>query len=562
MLDRKKFIKTTVITAGAILSTGYSYAFESFSIAAKKPELPGADYFLHGVASGDPLESQIIIWTRISGATDPVISVIWIIAGDEACANIIQSGIAKTSSLEDYCIKVDINNLTLKTTYYYRFIYNDIKSPIGKTKTSANDDNELQLAVISCSDFSAGYYNALGNIAKREELDAVVHLGDYIYEGTFRDFDSKNNVDEDEYEATHFNRTREWWLHYYRRRYSLNRLDPDLQAAHKTHPFITIWDDHEISNNAWKDGAQGHNEQRDGDWNIRKGAARQVYAEWMPIRGNAEKIYRTIRFGNLADLILLDTRIEGRDKQVSNTSDPALFLPDRTILGKEQKQWLFAQLNNSSSRWKLLGSQVIFSQIDVKWANIGGHFADKVSVLESTLLDYWEGYPVERDTVINHISANKINNVIIMSASMHCALAFNVTARATKFSRKGENATYDSSTGKGSVAVEFAAPSITSANFDEKMDKFYANTFQSMINKKLPLPLNYNPNPNLKFADLQRHGYYILKLTADKAESSFYFTDELQKRTSAEKLAAVLFTKSGQNMLQNANIGNHNNFLL
>ncbi len=172
-------------------------------------------------------------------------------------------------------------------------------------------------------------------------------------------------------------------------------------------------------------------------------------------------------------------------------------------------------------------------------AAFGGQFADKVKVFENTTLDYWEGYPVERDEVINHISKNKLSNLIILSASMHCAFAFDVTKRATKHSRKGEQPTYDATTGKGSVGVEFAAPSITSENFDEKIGTFYASAFQSYLNKKLPQPLGYNPNPHIKYVDLQRHGYYILNITKEGAEAEFYFVDTILNRSTREELAEV-----------------------
>jgi alkaline phosphatase D len=363
-------------------------------------------------------------------------------------------------------------------------------------------------------------------------------------------FDPTATIPIDHFESTHFNRNKQYWLRYYRVRYATNHLDADLQAAHQAHPFITIWDDHEIANNTWKDGAQGHDPGTDGPWEIRKAAARQAYAEWLPIRGDATKIYRSFRFGKMAELVMLDTRLEGRDQQIYNSEHPELFAAERTLLGKEQKAWLFEKLGASICQWKIIANQVIFSEFNVAWANIGGRFTDKVVQLQNALLDYWQGYPAERDEIIHHIASRKLNNVVILSASMHCALAFDVTRRATKFSRKGEASTYDPSNGNGSVAVEFAATSITSDNFDEKMGKMYAGTFQSLINKKLPQPLNYNPNPHLKFVDLQRHGYTILKLSKERAEAEFYFVNEIGTRTSKESLAATWHTKSGKNRLE------------
>lgn len=544
MLDRRTFIKDTTLTAGSLLS---SAILPVGKLTDHNRQSEGS--FSFGVASGDPLSSQVVIWTRVSPSKEGPVSVKWFVSKDIGFKQIVQSGEAGTDAQTDYTVKIDISGLLPSTTYYYRFSLNDVTSPTGRTKTLPSSGvDKLQFAVVSCSNYSAGYYNALASITLKKDLDAVIHLGDYIYEGTTRSFAPQNKFSQDDFEETHFNRTREWWLHYYRKRYAINRLDTDLQSAHQTHPFIVVWDDHEIANNAWKEGAQAHNEEQDGDWEVRKSAAKQAYAEWMPIRGNASRIFRSIKFGNLAELILLDTRLEGRDQQIYDVHDLTLFDDGRTMLGKEQKEWLLNKLDTSQCQWKLIGSQVIFSEFNVKW--LSNFFSNEEKILQKTLLDYWEGYPAERDTIINHISKQNIKNVVILSASMHCALAFDVTLRATKYSRNGQASTYDAKTRKGSIAVEFATTSITSENFDEKMGNFYANTFESLINKKLPAPLNFNPNPHLKFADLQKHGYYILKISKEKAEAHFYFVDHLQKKITGEKCKAIWHTKTGSNFLE------------
>jgi alkaline phosphatase D len=551
MVDRRNFIKNTALTASAILSSTFSTACGEGGLEFSEVNKPAVKPFLHGVASGDPLHDRVIIWSRVTPEKEEAVEVRWQLSNEQSFEKVLQSGVITTGPDTDYTLKIDVENLAPSTTYYYQFIFDNKKSGIGITKTTAQtSDKKIKLAVVSCSDYSAGYYNALARIAERKDLDAVVHLGDYIYEGLARMFDPNATIPIDHFEDVYFNRNKQWWLRFYRVRYATNRLDADLQAAHQAHPFITIWDDHEIGNNTWKDGAQGHDPEKDGPWEIRKNAAKQAYAEWLPIRGDASKIYRSIRFGNMAELILLDTRLEGRDQQIYSAEHPDLFAAQRTLLGKEQKQWLLQKLDASPCQWKIVANQVIFSEVNVQWANFAGRFTQQIQYLQGALLDYWEGYPAERDEVINHIAKNKLNDVVILSASMHCALAFDVTSRATKNSRKGESATYDGATGKGSVAVEFAAPSITSDNFDEKMGKLYAGTFESLINRKLPHPLNYNPNPHMKFVDLQRHGYTILTLSRDRAEANFYFVNDLGTRTSKETLGASWHTKTGKNRLE------------
>ena len=153
----------------------------------------------------------------------------------------------------------------------------------------------------------------------------------------------------------------------YRTRHSFYKLDPDLRAIHQQHPFITVWDDHETANDSYKDGAENHDEATEGDWQTRKSTAKDVYFEWMPIRDNADnQIYRNISYGDLMDLILLDTRIEGRVKQVDSLADPTYKDPSRTMLGETQKAWYKEQLSNSTAQWKIVGNQVIFSPFNTR----------------------------------------------------------------------------------------------------------------------------------------------------------------------------------------------------
>lgn len=540
-ISRKNFIRTGAIATGALLKPGLAPALFS------NEDSP----FRHGVASGDAGEDNVILWSRISLIENTEQMVEWQIADDPAFSRTLQKGNLYTGPEKDFTLKIDVTGLEQVRKYYYRFVYKNHYSPTGVAKTTGWTEGSLRnFAVISCSDYSAGYYNALAAIACRKDVNAVICLGDYIYEGTKRRFEQNSAYDENEFEATHFNRNRDWWLQFYRYRYAITRMDKDMQAVHAAHVFYTVWDDHEIANNTWKDGAQGHNPEHDGSWEDRVSAARQAYSEWMPIRGRADKIYRSVRFGSEAELFFLDTRLEGREKQVQNIRDPELFRKDRTLLGADQKNWLLESISKSTSQWKIIANQVIFSEINIKWANAGGLFADKYAELESTLLDYWEGYPAEKDAIISHIKSKKLNDVLILSASMHCALAFDVTARPTRYTRLNEAPSYNPATGNGSIAVEFATPSITSANFDDRSGKMFANLFQNMINKKIPEPIGYNPNPHLKYADLQQHGYFILQLSKKQAIASYYFTDQLLERSVKEHKGAVLAVQSGKSRVQ------------
>lgn len=269
--------------------------------------------FYHGVASGDPLASQVILWTRITPDTPGDVEVIWQIATDPQMQKIVNSGVVVTNEAKDYTVKVDADGLQPATTYYYHFSALGKNSLTGRTRTAptANVDN-LRFAVVSCSNYQNGYFNAYGNIAERNDIDAVIHLGDYIYEYATGEFGYSDKIG-----RTHQPSNEIITLEDYRIRYSYYRLDPKLRRLHQQLPFITVWDDHEFANDAYKDGAQNH-QSNEGNWGTRKGNAFKAYFEWMPVRTNtlaSNRIYRKISYGNLVDLIMLDTRIEGREEQ-------------------------------------------------------------------------------------------------------------------------------------------------------------------------------------------------------------------------------------------------------
>jgi alkaline phosphatase D len=506
--------------------------------------------FPYGVASGDPTADRVILWTKIAGKpTQEAIRVTWLVAKDADMKTVVKSGVMLAQVTSDFTVKVDVTGLEPATRYYYRFLVENHPSVTGTTKTAPMGDvSALNFAVVSCSNYAEGYFGALANIADRTNLDAVIHLGDYIYESTERDFETRSNEALANLAAQASKpSTKAGWLTYYRVRYALTRLDSTMRRAHQVLPFISVWDDHETADNAYANGASGHHVREDGSWEDRKAAAKQAYFEWMPIRGDKASIYRSLKFGNLLELILLDTRLEGRDQQIYEASSPQLLSPGRTLLGQKQLSWLLNKLKTSSARWKVIGNQVIFSPINVGWAKVGP-FSSQVEELENNLLDYWQGYPNERDSIIHFLHQEAISNVVWLSASMHCSLAFDIVLKPDR--TVGEQA--DSSTQKGSqsVAVEFATPSISSANFDEKIGSLFTNAFESKLNQMLPPPFGFNPNPHLKFVDLDEHGYFILELSKQKAQASWYFISNKYDPHPEEKLIEAWYTQDKGNRLE------------
>ncbi|MFM8834885.1 MAG: alkaline phosphatase D family protein, partial [Cytophagales bacterium] len=301
--------------------------------------------FYHGVASGDPLSDRVIIWTRVTPEDSlPYISVKWQIANDENFSTVLTSDSVVTNPAKDYTVKIDVTGLQPDQIYFYRFSALGKTSIVGRTKTApVNAKDSLKFAVVSCANWEWGYFNPYDKIADRPVLDAVLHLGDYIYEYGVANYGDTTigrwNIPPHEIVS----------LKDYRTRYSLYRLDKGLRRVHQQHPMIAIWDDHEVANNATVTGAQNH-QPEEGDYQKRKAAARQTYYEWMPIRENQE-LYRSFSFGPLADVVMLDERLAGRDPEITDPQSPDLNKTERSMLGAKQLQWFEEKLKSSQATW-------------------------------------------------------------------------------------------------------------------------------------------------------------------------------------------------------------------
>src|SRR5690606_23357089 len=371
--SRRTFIRGAATTAIAWPLAGYAQG--------GPPRL-----FQHGVASGDPLADRVVLWTRVTtppsrSAIGPV-EVTWQVAEDEALSRVVARGRTLARPDRDFTVKVDAAGLQPGRPYFYAFEAGGQRSPVGRTRTFAENGVErLRLAVMPCSNYAAGYFNAYRGVAERDDLDAVLHLGDYIYESAenaFADTRASGRARLPLGEAA--------TLDEYRRLYATYRSDPDLQAAHRRHPFIVVWDDHEIASNAWLGGADNHSP-RQGDWAVRLAAAYRAYVEWLPVREAPDgdrRLYRRFRAGDLADLIVLDTR-SLRDRQITTATASQLTDSARTLLGAAQEAWLFEQLRESAkarTRWRLLGQQVLFAPMSPTGQPLSA--------------DMWDGYPAAR----------------------------------------------------------------------------------------------------------------------------------------------------------------------
>ena len=542
--SRRNFLKTS---AASIFTVAVSSAITGCAQTLTNKPLSAIE-FKHGVASGDPLSNALIIWTRATTSQSNFeVTAAWELASDSQFKNIIRSGREQTDKSRDFTIKIDVQELAPSTEYFYRFMGLNKQSPIGRAKTlPINNIEQVKMAVVSCSNYPAGYFNAYTDAAKQKDLDVVLHLGDYIYEYPMGGY-ATENAEKIGRQLAADNSGEIITLSDYRKRYAIYRTDQGLQALHAAAPFIAIWDDHEVTNDTYKSGAENHTPD-EGDFFERRAAAIQAYYEWLPIRPpmgeQSPQIYRTFDFGNLISLHMLDTRVIARDKQLAYSDyknletkqmDVARFAsdlnnPNRQLLGNTQLNWLTSAITKSNAKWQVLGQQVlmtkmwlpteIFSQSDrtkipqvlkelvtIKKAVLANKAETpeqlaRVNTLMPYNLDAWDGYPSEREALYKSVTAlNK--KLVVVAGDTHNAW------HGTLKNAKGE-----------SVGVEFATPGVTSPG----MEHYLAlNTAQAkQMADSLSLLIN-----DLNYCDLSHRGYMLLTITKEQITSDWRYIDNI-----------------------------------
>jgi alkaline phosphatase D len=502
--------------------------------------------FYHGVASGDPQQNSVIIWTRVTTEVDGPVQVAYEMATDKEMTNIISSGNLTAHPDMDYCVKEDVMGLDPGTTYYYQFSYDGDKSIIGRTRTLPADGSKdhLRLAVISCVNYQWGFFNALERIAERDDLDAVIHMGDYIYEYSSEDYTHPDfgkffphNPDKEIVSMAD-----------YRLRYSQYRLDPMMIRMHQQHPMIAVWDDHESTNDSYRDGAENHQD-GEGEWSDRVDIATSVYAEWMPIRipdmNDKRKIYRSFKFGDMLDLYMMELRLTGKDQPAGSKAsgqaitdiDPielqTILSADVNMIDGEQFQWLTTGIISSSANWKIMGSSVMMVPFP-------GFFNP----------DAWDGYYTQREILFGTLLQAGTSNVGTISGDFHMSFATNLVSSA-----------YNDPANSQIVGFEFTTPSVTSANINEQslplvpiVDPATGDTtFVAPIDIRLPerSPLAQvlesdvvNGTPWFHYANSDQHGYMVLDVQEDRIQTDWFFVPILEK-SNIETSGASAVVNSG-----------------
>ena len=553
-ISRRELIQKSLFGFGALsLSTGFTGCNDSSDQETAALQVN----FEHGVASGDPLQDRVILWTRLTpNDSSARLQVTWEIALDQQFKQIIKTDKVTTTASQDFTVKVDATGLKPDQSYFYRFIFGDKTSPVGQTKTLPSSATKVSFAVCSCSNYPAGYFYVYREMAK-QNVDVVIHLGDYIYEYGADGYAAEDAAKLGRSLAADNNKEI-IKLDDYRKRYALYRKDKDLQALHHRHPFIVIWDDHELANDTWREGAENH-QPNEGLFLDRKLAALQAYFEWMPIRpvdDQHTKIYRQFDFGNLVQLTMLDTRIIARDEQLdyanymtANGLDIAKFQADltnpaRTLMGYTQRDWLIGKLQQSTANWNVLGQQILMTKMlvpaelllalaEITSGNPSTDTLNKMNAQITELaklkirllqgdpsltaqekarvltvapynLDAWDGYFAEREIVYGALAQLK-KKVVVLAGDTHNAWSSNLYSKDGAF-----------------VGVELATSSVSSPGLEKYLNiplaqlQQFEFAFTTLIDE-------------LNYCNLNQRGYLVVQFDAAQVQSQWIYVDSIKK---------------------------------
>lgn len=515
--------------------------FDAASLAAN-------GFYAHGVASGDPSADGFVLWTRISPSGVDRMSVPWEVAEDEAFTSPVASGEALARFENDFTVKAVVSGLKRGARYFYRFGAGENLSPVGRARTLPEGAvASAKFAFLSCSNFPFGYFNVYDLVARQTDLDAVVHLGDYIYE--YGGSDGEYGAAEGKrlgrpHDPPHEART----LSDYRTRYAQYRSDPSLQAAHAAHSFIMIWDDHETANDSWSGGAQNHTPATEGEWAERKRAAIQAYYEWMPIRepdaaNPREAIFRSYSFGDLLTLTALETRLMARAKPfeydeivpllfsadgapnkqaVKDFRDNVLWAADREMMGAAQLDFVrrsFAQSVAAGQPWRLIANQVTMANVTAP--NLEPHVTEedlvaleaqwdqaRAFVKFSTLglptnLDAWDGYPAARERFYATAKETGADGIVVLTGDTHTWWANDLV------SGDGDH-----------MGVELGVHSVTSPSP-------YHRGFLGGKGAEYAL-LTGRDNKDVRYISGEDHGYISLTVTREEVDARYMAVDTIE----------------------------------
>ena len=549
--SRREFVMR-IASVSAVLATGAG-------LSACGGDQAQAE-FNFGVASGDPLADKVILWTHAKfPGIDADVSLRYQVSKDAGFTQVVNEGSAVASLATGFTAKVDASGLQAGTAYFYRFSQGGNHSPVGRTRTLPQTAESLKLAVMSCTNFPTGFFNVYAEVAK-SDAEFALHLGDYIYEYAADGYASSSAA---ALGRVSLPSTELRTLTDYRARHAQYKSDPDSKNLHALKPMIAVWDDHEIANDAFKDGAENHTTATEGAWADRKAAALQAYHEWMPIRTGTDKakIYRSFNFGNLVSLHMLDTRLIGRDAQIEigelagaagpaarNAALRAFSSPTRQMLGTEQMQWLQGQLAASTARWQVLGQQVLMGRMEfpvsvlaalnpsdlspaaqqagqkavtdyltAKATPAGARTPAQAALMDTALnpklgynLDAWDGYVVARETLL--MTAYQLQKrLVVLAGDTHNAWHSDLTLMGLADPRLAGT----------KVGEEFATSSVSSPGLENYLVTLSPAQIKGIFEGVVD---------DLNWMDASKRGFLKMSFSAAEAKGEWFFVDTISSR--------------------------------
>ncbi|MHA2789562.1 alkaline phosphatase D family protein [Corynebacterium sp. S7] len=548
-VPRRRFLQSTAIATAAVAAAGavpaQAQSSSSSSVLPGARALPGfvtppTTVFMHGVASGDPIPDSVVLWTRVTSSEEAVpgsglgddVVVRWEVSSTEDFASIVTSGDVVATAAADHTVHVDPHGLEPNCIYYYRFHALGQTSAVGRTKTAPDyteENTEVNFGVASCANWESGYFSAyrgLANKALAGDIDAVVFLGDYIYEYENGGYAGKSGVSRPHWPAHEILTLRD-----YRTRHGRYKQDSYLQEAHHAAPWIVIWDDHETADNSWRDGAENHTEGAEGAWIDRKNAAMQAYFEWLPVRASNPSegghLYRSLRFGSLVELTMMDLRTY-RDAE---TSSAYFNAPDRTMLGSEQFEWLRSQIRTSQTSWNVLGNSVMMAPLKLgtipetssqaSSANEAIGWISERSTGIALNSDQWDGYANDRRILLQELK-DKGSNILFLTGDIHSEWANEIYL------------------GDERIGAELVGTSISAPNVDEIIT---TNTGQYVPeNNQVSLMVEdivRGQNPWVKHLDFDAHGFAVVSIHPADVTMEYYRVSDVEVDNAPVHLAVT-----------------------
>jgi alkaline phosphatase D len=533
--------RRTLLAASAVGAAGVALG----SVAADHAQA-ATRYFHHGVASGDPRPRSVILWTRVTptdaatpgSGKGPRVRVAWQVAEDRGFRDIVARGTVRTGPGRDHTVKLDAKGLRPGHSYFYRFLYQGVSSPIGRTKTAPArraDISNLRFGVVSCSNMPAGYFSAYRHLAARDDLDAVLHLGDYLYEygpGEYGDLPGRQPQPPREMVS----------LADYRQRHAQYKSDRDLQALHSKYPFIVTWDDHEVTNDQWRKGAENHQPETEGDYLERRARAHKAYDEWMPVRmgrktdlGDGTRLFRRLKFGKLAEISMLDLRTY-RSQQQPLVEPPGEPAPGRTITGNRQMEWLKESLREDRAVWKLVGNPVMIAPVQIPPLppDLLQNINDVVHLLpeegQPYNVDQWDGYTEDRRELFTHLRDHGVHNTVFLTGDIHSGWACDLPVDAS---------IYEPRTGLGeSVGTEFVCTSVTSDNLNDI-------TMTAPARSSLPVEAALMTlNRHVRYVNFDDHGFSVLEVTRRYTQMDYYVISDREDPRAEASVHASYRTRT------------------